>query len=383
MKLASLLSHPAIRRVQGDYVLPTARLVYLGVAAVALTAGIVCGLAFLYYAIASQQSARHQRVPDIVEPAPPSIDIASLKSQFAPPRNVRAGTLRFSRPVNSRTALVYFSADSSAGFARFPNDLIILGGADAEQFETANGRIDGETRTVLTPGPQLTESLNLDTVSPRSYQVRVAVRDGYGLVSAPHTLRFTLAAAADQGATETAAPQRDRPATDLERLAQRIALFADPGRTPDYFGAYQAALRVPRQCGEDPSNAAFVGEFARAFDGVRQSISPASLSSLYRHVCEAWRSAHALRLQELARQQQAQQEIIAANGMADGVAAMRAAQAKVYRYVALVAVGFSLTVFLLVSVFLAFLALEGHTKAVREAVEALTARQIASDRRDA
>src|SRR6185312_7889153 len=143
LKLKSFLQQSWIQRLQGDYVLPVARVSYLVIAGVSLFAAVLGLAVAAYFQISSAQSTDARPVPDVPPPLAVSINLDALSNTFQPPANVRAVSLNFTRPVTLDTPLLYLDADSPHGLAAYPDDFFVLGGPDAPLLTRAPINIDG------------------------------------------------------------------------------------------------------------------------------------------------------------------------------------------------------------------------------------------------
>ena len=135
MTIGGFLQQSWIKRLQGEYVLPTARVLYLAIAGLSLLAAVLGILAVIALEFSAHQSAALKPVPDVSAPASVSLDLDAISNGFLPPSNVHAVPLAFTRPISTDTVLLYFDASSARGLAQYPDDFLILGGPDAGLFE--------------------------------------------------------------------------------------------------------------------------------------------------------------------------------------------------------------------------------------------------------
>lgn len=349
--------------MQGEYVLPTARALYLALAGLCLLAAVIGLATALVLHLLSHPEPHLKPVPEIPQLAPVSLNLNSIQNGFRPPSNIRAIPLSFSRPLTTSTFLVYLDADSSTGLAPYPDDFLILGGADVGLFERKAITVGGRPHTALLPSALLVAQQN-EMSGTQQYEVRVAAKDAMGGISEPVLLHITLNPAPIQSPSV-------QPLTDLEQLARRIAQFVDSAHTPLYFQAFQRAQRIPDQCGAARDDATFQSEYARAFDYMQTRMLPARIEQFYSQLCAAWHVSAQSQMLAAEQAQEARNAVIADNLQAQLSATTRGLLFTTLRNAALVVAGGALALFLFVSLFLAFLAMENHSKAVREAVEAL------------
>jgi hypothetical protein len=370
MSVGQFLQQSWMRRVQGEYVLSIARVLYLAIAGLSLAAVALGIAAALFFEFGARETPALKPVPDIPAPTAVALDLDTIRGGFLPPTNIRGVPIPFTRPITTDTVLVYLDADSGRGLAPYPDDFLILGGPDAPIFERGTWNVDGRAHTALRPSADLVAQLNGQS-SARAFIVRVAAKDAGGGVSQPVLLHLTLSPAA-QGITPV--PIAPASASALDTLARRIALFADPARTPAYFDAYQRAEREPQQCGTSSDDANFLAEYQRAFDYMRSRMIPDRIPTFYAALCSAWSAA--IRAQRLVGEQaQAQRAQTIAENMQEQVRAETSAfAARMERNAALVFAVGALGLFLFLSLFLAFLAIESHSKAMRETLAMLAER---------
>lgn len=365
-----------IRFLQGEIILPTARTIYLAIACISL-AGAICG--FLVAVAFEMQSSRS--APQIPIPAPYTAQVQPMnldlvRARLLPPTNIAFVVAQpvFSLAITSDTVLGYFTAETPNGLASFPNDISILGGPDAGLFDPVGSNYPGPaTRTALRPGPQLIEEIDaeLATLSipkTRRFSLVVIARDAYGNASRPATVTFNIM----YGPVTAASAPAER-LTELQRLARDIALTLDPTRIPPnyYMGLYQRALREPGACSTSDNNYVFVSQYRQAFEQLRTNLNAQNIGAFYDGVCAAWRQA--ISDAEAAEQNAnaARASAIAQNETAQAATELTNFAARSTRNVALAIAGSALLAFITISLFLAFLAMENHSKAMREAVEIL------------
>lgn len=342
---------------QSQVILGTARRIYLVMAALCLLV-VVAGLAFAaFFQVVISSPSGGAPVPDV------TMNVADVARHLQPPTNLRFVVTRgfISEPIGEQEVLGYFDADTANGLARFPDDFDILGGRDAGLFDRIPVSINGAPRAGLRPTTTLVDQINrnLRTASSqrgRNFSLRIASRDASGSTSPATDVTFVLSYGPKAAGTVAAAPAL----TDLQRVARDIAIALDPRRSPAYFDAYERALRTPGRCGARDTDAGFVSGYRKAFDTLRQRINSANVEVFYAAVCDAWRIANASRNEAMAR-----------NLAAEVEADLKSYGASIGRTWALGLVGGALIVFLIVSLSLAFLAIEDHSRSMKLALEVL------------
>ncbi len=360
------------RRLQSDYVLSVARIFFL-VAAVGSLIVVIGGLVFvLFLQTQTWQSPSQEPVPAVSATPHKPLDLDSLSAHLAPPKNIAIHVKQINGPLKRNTIVGYFTADTPNGLAPYPEDVLILGGEDAILFKRIEVRLDRgrDKRTGLVPTTELIEQINnqmkiLTAPRSRKFQLRAAARDKYGNVSAPANVTFSLT----YGSAPTA--QAELRLTDYQGVARDIALIVDPSRTPAYFKAYKRALRVPGECGASGNDTHFASDARRAFDGVKSKLTAANVEAFYAGLCSSWRKARSDEKAANASAVEARKLVMARNAEARAQAELAATAASLGRKVALGVVGSAFVTFLIISFLLAFLAIENHTKSVREVMEAL------------
>jgi hypothetical protein len=363
--------------LQGEIVLPTARTIYLAIASISLVAAVLGLLVALLMQLLTVGSAPRQRVPEVNTNAAVSIDVGAVSARLMPPKNIRfvvsAGTLH-ERPT-AGAMLGYFDADTANGLPNYPDDFSIIGGADAELFDRVAISIPGGHRAGLAPTAGLAARIDANPKSfsqttTHVFHLKVIARDAYGNSAASDVAVSIVTGPAPTSSEAPAPPPPVEQVTDLQRLASEIASKADSTHGVAFFDIYKRAQRVPSDCGAD-ENQLFLGEYRRAFEGTKSLIQIGNTEGLFAGVCDAWRSALSKRAQEIAQQEAERQTVIARNMEAELKHALLVTGRKGIRNIALSLVGSALVAFITICLFLAFLAMENHTKAVREAIEAI------------
>ncbi|TVQ95160.1 MAG: hypothetical protein EA400_00225 [Chromatiaceae bacterium] len=384
-------------RLQSAYVLPLARGVYLLIALACLVT-IVGGALYVLLLQASAAGTPTQ------EPLPPAyrgtavspdlpareIDLAAVQRRLAAPEQIlfAVTTGPITEPPAEGAVLGEFRAGTANALAAYPDGISILGGPDAPLFERVPGTARGAIG--LAPRPELIAQLGeqlegLQAPQSRRFELRVIARDQYGITSAPADVSVTLQLApAQAGAPEVPAaePIPEQALTEVQRIARDIAQTLEPTVNPDHFAVYRTASEVPGRCGVRDDDQAFLASYRRAFEDLRERLTSGNIEAFYLGLCEGWGTT----LQrETAARQRAEQQAAAERRAAEqarsmveqrNAQALRAHAAKVERAraqsaVVLSVIGGALATFLSVALVLAFLAIEGHSRAVRAAVEAM------------
>ncbi len=356
--------------------LPAARNMYLVVAFGSLLA-IVIGVVFAVYLQIIIST------PVIEKPVHPTsqglaINLDTVSSHLAPPTHIRFMVTRtpIDQPLVGDDIIGYFDAQTANGLARFPDDFDILGGTDAALFDRAplysapTGSSITTPRAGLKATAALIQQINQFVTgqqAPRQqiFSLKVIARDVYGNRSVPADISFTLTYA-PPAATSTA-PVASM--SDLQRLARDIALVLDPKRTPAYFDAYKRAVAIPKQCGTTDDDHIFVSSYRQAFEQLRSKLNAGNIEAFYAGVCDAWGQA-------VSQANAERDKAIAENMAAQAQAEMAKSAATLARNQTITFVAGAISLFLVISLFLAFLAIENHSKAMRQAIEV-----IANERR--
>jgi hypothetical protein len=367
------------RWLQSKFVLGTARKIYLVIASLSLLVAILAAIAVLLFQLWAFKPASEVAVPEARAPQPVSLDATTVAQSLVPPKNIRLVVHPITAPLGANDIVGYFEADTPNGLASFPNDFDIFGGPDAAQFERAPVNVQYGLRTALRAGlrPSATLMATLNQAfsgssaqQQKSFSVTVVARDRFGNATRPTSISFTIAYGP---APET--PQGAVQVTDLQQIARAIALHLDPSRTPVYFDQYRHALRVPRECGAADNNADFIRGFGQAFNQLKPQLSLSNIEPFYAGVCAAWTEGVA---KETANQQtadSARNEAMAKNMAARATDAISKMGVNGAKYTALSVVIGAISAFLFISLFLAFLAIENHSDALRQAVQALADRK--------
>ena len=365
-------------RLQSGVVLPAARSVLLVSALVCflVVVGGLCATAFFEFLVV--RPASEVAVPAPYErPQSAAIDMSVVDSRFVPPKNIRfepnPGAIE--KPLTTQDVLGRLQADTPNAMATVPDDFAIVGGKDAGLF--------GRAGYGLTPTQALVDKVNgalpkLTKPEHLTASIKVVARDAYGNASAPTDVAVNLT----YGATP-APPEPPKPVaaavpqlSPLQRIAHGIALIVDPEKTPRYFDEYERAMGIPARCSAGQTNA-FIGNYGRAFEREKAKITAANVEAFYVGVCDAWAKVVADQEAQRASIEAARNRAFAENAASRTGTAIEAIAAWASRNVALIVTGVALAAFLLVALLLAFLAMENHSKALRDAVQALVSMEVA------
>jgi hypothetical protein len=365
-----------LRKLQGELVLPAARTIYLVIASLSLIgAGGALILALVFH-METLTRPIQEPVPD-ASPLPPSeIDVNTVTRHLVPPGNIQfnASPTLLSNPINPHQVLGYFTAESSNGLPAYPNDFSIVGGKDSSLFERAPVNLRGiGWRAGLAATESLVDQINGDPAAfqsqhAHSYELQVLARDIYGNSKGTKiAVRFWTGPA--QVSANVPPPVEE--VTDLQRLASEIASRVDPAHTGVFFDVYKQALRVPRNCGSDSNNLEFFGQYRRAFNASRKFLSATNVGGFFVGVCDAWREAISKSSAAQSQAEMARNEVLGRNQEAMLRNEIERAKARLARNSTFSFAIASIGAFITICLFLAFLAMENHTKAVREAIEAI------------
>ncbi len=365
-------------KIQSDFVLRTARGFYLIGAFVSLILVIVCLIVALIAQATTIRSASVDPVPQVLGTKAEAITFGLIDGRFAPPSNIRfvqePGLL--DRNISVGQSLGRFDADTPNGMNAAPNDFEIIGGDDAALFEP--GPTPGaRNRTGLRATDALAEQINQKRSAASEpvrldYQLRVLARDAYGLLSKPTDISISIVVA-PTGFVPPEEPATAAP-TDIQALAKEIAVAVDPQKTDVYFDVQKRALQVPRLCGLEESPE-FVTQYRLGFEHARTKLNANTVDLFFAGICDAWGEAVSRGDARFAQQSAAAAAAENKNAQSYVALELEKALAETIRNIALGAAAGALSVFLTLALFLAFLAMEGHSKALRAAVEALVVRE--------
>lgn len=393
-------------RIQNTF-LPLAKGIYI-FAAMGSLLTIVGGIAFVIYL----QSVI--ALPPKTVPIPPpysdsaaqsagtsaqEMDLSLIDRRLAPPANVRFKVTidTITAPLRQEDNVVfgYFAADTENGLAPSQDGITLLDRRDAALFETTFSRQHQEIG--LKPTPTLVDEINetlrdIQEEKERSFEIEVIARDRYkNRPVEPATISFSLRFAPK--APSSAAPEAPRPdgakpepatlePTELGKIAGEIAKKLVSEAIPERAAAYGLALKVPERCGANKQNEAFVANYRKAFELARDRLNADNVEAFYTGMCEAWQN---VLQREAAARRQADEERAAARRRAEEARVQAVAfnnealvrhqaetlEARAKSYLTMSVVGGALAAFLSISLIVAFLAIEGHSRAIRQAVEAM------------
>lgn len=211
--------------------------------------------------------------------------------------------------------------------------------------------------------------------SNHEFALFLVARDSYGIPSEVANADFALTYAHASQATNPPVQQAitaTRQVSELERLARDVALAVGGQEgSVAYQRVFDRALREPIFCGTSQDDAEFVGTYRKIFDHTRPRITAANLLAFFDGICDEWRRATAERARIQRDAETARRSAISANENADYRYAFEAASAWTARNLTLIVVGGALGIFTLLCLVLAFLALENHSNAMREAVSVI------------
>jgi len=356
-----------VRARRGDFVLTAARYLYLGVALVSFLIALVALVTAGYFELRSWLPAKQLPVPPLYRVAGDSLDLSIIDSHFTPPKNIHfTGDLYVvTQALNGQEIFGHFEADTANGLARSPEDIDIIGGPDAGKFVRSQSS-DKRGHSGLMPSAALVAEINrdLDTVkSPvsRTYTIQVVARDIFANLSAPANISFKLYLAPPGTTSDTPDPNL----SPLESLALDIAQFVDPTHGVRYIDAFKRVKAVPAQCLADSDDALFVANFRRAYQHIRPRLEANKLEQFYLGVCDGWNDVGS----KLAASRAAQTGVVLKNAISLAKAEQAADIAKMKRTTKLFVAGGAFVFFMFISLLLAFLAIEGHTRAMREVME--------------
>jgi len=360
-----------------------ARITYVVAATACIMVSLLGLVAALYFQFVMTKGPSLVSVPPISQPTLPNISTDAIDNRLKPPTNLRVTITRASinTPLVQGDILGNFRADTFNGLAHFPEDVEILGGKDSDLFDRKDNGTQG---TVLIPTVKFIEQVNSalrEGLPQQNYDFAlVAVaRDTYGVPSQVTDLKFSLAYGRPVTAPTIAAtsrqadtPTASRKMSDLARIAQDIALIAGSEGSTIYQSTYDRALREPDNCGTSEGNLDFVANYRRLFDHARPKLTATNLPAFYDGVCDSWRRAISEQASARANAEAAQYAAMNANRSAEFRYQTEAAAAWVARNITLIVVGSAFGTFLTICFLLAFLAMENHSNAMRNALVSLS-----------
>jgi hypothetical protein len=151
---------------------------------------------------------------------------------------------------------------------------------------------------------------------------------------------------------------------------------------PAHFAVFNAAVKVPGRCGANDGDKAFLANYRRALGEVRERLTASNVEAFYLGLCDAWKAALT---REAAERDREEQKHSAARRAADEARARaqahndhllqqhatRVFEARTQTAVTMSVIGGAFAIFLSVALLLAFLAIEGHSRAIRAAMESM------------
>lgn len=375
-----------LTRFQSNVVLRLARWVFLAAAAISLLTVVIGLVVALFFHLQMQSSPSQEPLPATTTPMPTSLEFGRIDARLAPPQGIR---FVFSRqPITPRftatETLGYFEASSVNSLSRYPEDFDILGGADAELFRRVPVNVSGQTRSGLGAtqalADRVTEAFAADPGGTRlRFAITVVARDAYGAFSAPSDVTVELVLFAPPpsvttGPTPTpAAPTiPPRPLSAWEQFAREVALHVDSSEGPAYDRALQAMMQMPQNCGTSETAPGLLGEVRRAVEHARARLSPSTVQAFALGFCDAWRQLAAAQQAARTQDANARAAVERRNAQARDETRLKQAAAFLARNLTMTVVGSAFGSFLVIALLLALLAIENHSKALREVATALT-----------
>lgn len=385
MKFKVLGNDQTWDRLQSRWVLPAARRMYMIGAIGALAVVSLALVVALLFQVGSMFGPSSETVPDVAAASPKAIDPSALDALFAGPQDIRFTSIALELPVQSGDKLGEFSAVSPNGLRKFE----MLGGQGSE-FVTEDR---GETRSPDSGDRMTVEGMVLrvsddyakqlanalsDDKQVRVLRIRVVATDLKGNLSKPQEVAFRVKLA---DPTATAVPATSSAADDqiedvsapeaLEKVARGLASIAADRGTETWWDARAFALDEAERCGAEDAggfNQAYVAAFAR----LEKKLTRSNLGTFYDGLCDAWAAERRSAAEESVRLNADREAIIARNIEKSIVTEVANSAARTVRNVALSVALSAIVFFMTIALFLAFLAIEGHSHAVREALQVLT-----------
>jgi hypothetical protein len=365
-----------LNKIQSLYVLPIARSFYLFIALVSLIT-VILGCIFSVYLQASiSRPAPKTYIPTYNE----SGDLLSfiktnvVENHINQPKNIIfiSSKQQVNEQITEYKLLGYFQADTFNKIAQFPEGFKIVGGRDEKLFKEA---FDSENKTTALQATSiLADDLNKmlaegKYTKDRTYEIKVIAKDVFGLTSLPMDVSVKLNFESPKPNAVEEPP--DQELTDLQKIARDIARTIEPNVNAQYFIIYKNANLVPSRCGATSDNHEFIINYRKAFEQVKKQLNSSNIEAFYFGLCQAWKDAQSQKQVEHDRVLAERNKAIASNEYIldkynDDISREKATLA-----IAITIVGGALATFLSISIVLAFLAIEGHSCAVRQAIEAI------------
>lgn len=353
--------HRWLDRIQSRIVLPTARTLYLvvcGFCVVLVALGLAAALLFQ---AASLRTARQDPLPPVPEERPAAIDYATLDRRLMPPSGVRfERQSELPTEIADQTVLGFVKADSPNGGISFQ----LVGGRDADAVDLGD---DGALRAKEPLAGRINAAVQARGAASQPFELKVLARDRFENRARPATLEFNIVFGRAAAATATI---EDGTPADLIAIARQLALVvAQPG-TPEYVEAFNYAKGEPTRCAA-AGDQQFILDYSLAVHHALSRLTPSSLEPFYHGVCDAWEEAVA-KGQRVTRQALAERLRTATdNSVRQAEVAAGKLVTRGLRNLALLFVAIAVVSFMIVALFLAFLAIEGHSSAMREAIEVM------------
>jgi hypothetical protein len=372
-----------LHRFQSNVVLRLARWVFLASAAISLLTVVFGLLVALYFHIQMQGSAAEEPMPSTTTPMPTTLDFGRIDARLAPPQGIRFifGRQPITPRFTATETLGYFEASSINNLSRYPEDFDILGGADANLFRRVAVNVGGQTRSGLGATPALAERVTQAFAADPSgtrlrFEITVVARDAYGAFSAPSDVTVELVLFGTQpsttpSVTPTAPTIPPRQLSAWERFAREVALHVDAAEGPPYERALQAIMQIPQNCGTTETAPGLLDSARRAFEHARAKLSPSTVQPFALGFCEAWRELAAAQQAARAQDANARVAVERRNAQAQQETRLKQAAAFLARNLTMTVVGSAFGTFLVLALLLALLAIENHSKALREVATAL------------
>ena len=305
------------------------------------------------------------------------MSVSSLGSLFDGPQNLRAVAVPVTLPVNAGDVVATLQADAVFEVSEFQ----LLGGASAELVNNDGGAVPG---MVLRAGEQVAREMNKRAAAGRLAPIiglRVVAMDRNGNASTPTDVRVRLETKTADSPASTAPTSGDvveeiGGPEALKDVASGLASIAATRGTPEWFDAYQFAMQLPQRC--DANNDDFIRQYAAAYRQVRPKLTMSNLGTFYDGMCRAWRDALNAAQAEANAANANRNKIMMENAAAEMVTAVRKQGARAMRDVAMGVALSAVFFFMLIALFLAFLAIEGHSHAVRKALQLIAEREEGS-----
>lgn len=364
-----------------DFLLATARGVQFTIAAITLVVAIIGLLIATFFHVQSMSNSYEaQELPPKYIGSGKSVNIDIVSKRLSPPVNVRLVIENniFTGKLRAGSVVGFFEADTPNKMGIFPNDLSIIGGVDGEMFDRVSHPRNRKSAITITGS--LAEEINQALKnSPdgiyRTFELKVIVYDEYKNRSAPTSVKFKLFFSMEKPNKETGNPQAivdSSVSKELKELAFEISTLVAPAGTPARFKAYNLALTVPADCAA-ADTPEFIRNYRNAFEQLKENLNKGNIEAFYKGVCDAWQAAVREDNEKIILAENARSKVDAQNEANRRAMLAETEVAISARNKTLFMVGSALGTFVLVVLVLAFLVMESHSKAIRLAVEELSA----------